>query len=188
MTTTTLTILGSTYDSDVYYCQAVATQMIPLLAETLGITLIVNFDVVLEIEYLKQLEELKKNLGSQLYNYKASHIVLQDGSVVGDKAALLNLALNVYNQDMTTVEYNQTLLTTMANEETKKALKGTGAVYLQYKLKPLDGEPEVPMKKIVIQLYVCWFSLLIFPLTFTNLFLFPFRCFLVQSNRLSSSM
>ena len=149
--TTTLTILGCTFDSDVYYCQTVATQMIPLLAEALGITLIVNFDVVLEIEYLKQLEELKKTR-SQLYNYKASHIILRDGNVVGDKTALLNLALNEYNQDMSAVEYNQALITLMAEQETKKALKGTGAVYLQYKLKPLDGEPEVPMKKIVIQL------------------------------------
>ena len=127
--------------------------MIPLLSETFGITLIVNFDIVLEIEYLKQLAELKKTLGSQLYNYKASHVVLRDGNVVvGDKTALLNLALNEFNQDMSTIEYNQTLITLMAEQETKKALKGTGAVYLQYKLKPLDGEPEVPMKKIVIQL------------------------------------
>ena len=151
MTTTTLTILGCTFDSDVYYCQSIAQQMIPLLADTFGITLLVNVDVVLEIEYLKQLEELKKTLGSQLYNYKASHVILQDGVVVGDKTALLNLALTTYQQDMSSVEHNQTHIT-MAEQETKKALKGTGAVYLQYKLKPLDGEPEVPLKKIVIQL------------------------------------
>jgi hypothetical protein len=84
-------VLGASTDEDSYFCEHL-TKRIAKIDKNVTI----EFELLLEVDYLRKLKELTVKFGGDLYTHDLNHLVLKNGEYVGGAMAMINLAKNRY--------------------------------------------------------------------------------------------
>ena len=125
--------------------------MVEVYAAAYDLLLIIQFEALLEIDYIRRFEKEKTLLGGALYSHSASHYILLDNAYLGDveslKLRLLDCGAKFIEPDI--VDNMQS-----ANRETARCLGRDCTVFLAFSSgDPLDKKTERPYyKKLTIQL------------------------------------
>ena len=125
--------------------------MVEVYATAYDLVLIIQFEALLEIDYIRRFEKEKTLLGGALYSHSASHYVLLDNTYLGDvesvKQRLLDCGAKLIEPDI--VDNMQS-----ANRETARCLGRGCTAFLAFSShNPLDKTTERPYyKKLTIQL------------------------------------
>lgn len=115
------------------------------------VELIITFEALLEIDYIRRFEEQKRLLGGALYSHTASHYVLLDDAYFGDvdslQQRLAESGAELIEADIVDNMQSATL-------ETARCLGRGNAVFLAFSSQdPSDENSERPYyKKLTIQL------------------------------------
>ena len=110
-----------------------------------------DVEILLEVDYVKRLDELKHKYGGKFYSHKAKHLVFDDreGIYLGDVSALIQIAKDYGIEDPDSL-YDDIGNADCAYEETKKALNGSDTVFIKFAIK--SNDEETVLNKVVIQL------------------------------------
>jgi hypothetical protein len=117
-----------------------------------GDSITLQFEAVLEVVYLKKLDEIKISLGGKAYSHTASHFVLLNDEYFGDSSALLKY-FKILN-GMEDVEADIIENLQFASSETTRCLSNIPAVFLAFSsLDSMENsKPRSFPKKLTIQL------------------------------------
>eukprot|EP00607_Mallomonas_marina_P004633 CAMPEP_0182428188 /NCGR_PEP_ID=MMETSP1167-20130531/21319_1 /TAXON_ID=2988 /ORGANISM="Mallomonas Sp, Strain CCMP3275" /LENGTH=257 /DNA_ID=CAMNT_0024610923 /DNA_START=171 /DNA_END=941 /DNA_ORIENTATION=+ len=144
----TFTVFGATFDSELYFCRHIVNRIVGKNDNT-----ILDFDPMLEIDFITRLNELRSTKGGGYYRHSSSHCVIRDGEYLGDIVNLIDIATNEYGIDDVEIA-NTHIFEAAAKEDTDRAVKQTShpAVYLQLGTDKFEKESE-PLGTVVIELY-----------------------------------
>lgn len=111
-----------------------------------------QFEAVLEMVYLKKLDEIKIALGGKAYSHTSSHYVLLNDEYFGDSSALLKYYRTF--DEMVDIEADIIENLQFASSETSRCLSNIPAVFLAFSsLDTMENsKPRSFPKKLTIQL------------------------------------
>lgn len=140
------TILGCSHDEDLYFCNFLSKRIVKV-----DPAVSVDFEILLEVDYLQKLKKLTEVNGGELYTHKASHIVLRNGGYVGDIIALIRIAVTEYGIHDAEIA-NTIAFRRSCNEETERLLceSGRSSVFMEFKDESSKG--GIQFDKLVIEL------------------------------------
>eukprot|EP01041_Mallomonas_annulata_P007251 gene7251-14787_t len=143
-----ISIFGATFDRDLYFSRHIMNRIV-----NKGGDFNIEFEELLEIDYLARIKELQISKGGGFYSHQANHCVLRDGEYIGDITYIISLATNQYGIEDAEI-CNISLFEKMGMESTLQALKASGhaAVFLEIG-KDATEKPSDPIGKIVIELF-----------------------------------
>lgn len=115
----------------------------------------INFTVVLEVDYINRLQQLKDKYGGGLYGHSSSrlHVVLRNGQYIGGLKEMKQLAEKEYGFDDAEVGA-ENVFNRHSREETANLLLASGrkSVYLDISCTG-KGKATVPFGRILIELF-----------------------------------
>ena len=165
-------ILGASHDPEVYFSLFLAKRIQTRMGlmekqerpeEPAGkfklpsspVEVAINFSVVLEVDYITRLQQLKEKYGGGLYVHPSTrlHVVLRNGVYVGGLQELKQLAEKDYGFDDADVGA-ETVFNRYSREETANLLLASGrkSVYLDMSC-TIKGKAAIPFGRILIELF-----------------------------------
>jgi len=148
---TTFQIFGTVNDSDTHFCEYLAKRISGTSEEDIK----VESSILLEIDYLVKLEEMRKVYGGFLFTYNKGHVVLRNKSIVGDIKQLINIAKTEYNIEDAEIS-NSVIIYRLIREETSKLLAQRKRTIVFFDLmdsSPVKSSELLEFGKIYIELF-----------------------------------
>ena len=115
--------------------------------------------LLLEVEYLQKLKELRLSLGNALQTYPYTHVIFLDETLVGSFASFLSMAKSKFNVNFDESIYSRKYLDE-ATSETERILSKNGlpCVFLSFSSMTSSGSRGVPSDaiqygKVIIELF-----------------------------------
>jgi len=143
-----MTIFGSTCDADLYFAQYIANR---ISGKSENVT--VEFESMLEIDYISRILKLRQSHGGNFYSHKLNHIILINGEYFGDLMKLMKMAVEQYDIDDAEIA-NTVTFQRAAEQNTVLAVKGTThpAAYINLALENVTKQAP-KLGRIVIELF-----------------------------------
>jgi hypothetical protein len=142
-------IVGASYDPDTYFCHHLSKRIAKQVED-----IHIEFQVMLELDYIKLLNELRKSLGGGLYTHKVAHLVMKDNEYVGNALALIKMAVKDYGIGDAEIA-NNFIFDRLCRDETRRLIveNGRPCVFLEFKEESLDANKRmVEFGKVIIEL------------------------------------
>ena len=116
-------LYGSTGSTDTYFCLHVLKRIIEK-SEGKD-TFDSRTETMLELDYIKKLQDIKPNYGKEIYGHKALQLVIRDDKYVGGLMDIIKIATDEYGIEDAEI-VNIMLLEKESWEETIKTLAKSG--------------------------------------------------------------
>jgi hypothetical protein len=143
-------VLGASTDEDSYFCEHL-TKRIAKVDKNVTI----EFELLLEVDYLRKLKDLTLKFGGDLYTHDLNHLVMKNGDTyIGGAMAMINLAKNRYGIEDAEIA-NTIVFGRMKKDETTKLLAklGHSCVFMEFNEDPSSGaRSPAQFGRIVIEL------------------------------------
>lgn len=141
-------IFGSSFDSDLYFSRHVANR---IFSKIDGLTL--DFEAILEIDYIERLNVLRSSKGGGFYGHKSMHCILRDGEYLGDIMTLLDVAVTEFAIEDAEIA-NAAFFEKLGRDETSKLINAlpNPVVFLDLS-KERSGNDSEKLGALLIELF-----------------------------------
>jgi hypothetical protein len=128
-------IIGSCNDPDMFYCQGLLNKLLYKTKESISVTL----EALLEVDYRKRLQELKRKqtASKKMLTHTATHLVLRNDEYFGHIYNVKQMVQNYLTEEEIEPDYSNNRI--LAKNEIIKCLGSSSAVHLNFSTR---GSPE----------------------------------------------
>jgi hypothetical protein len=140
-------IFGSSGDPETYFSRHVAERIAKIAADVE-----IRFEVLLELDYIMKLQELKLTEGGGYYSHSSTHCIVRNGNILGDLISLVRVAEIEFGIENAEIA-NNALFEKLSKDETVNLIEVSGnrAVYLDL-IHEVPGDDPFFYGKIIIEL------------------------------------
>lgn len=110
----------------------------------------IEFKAILEIDYIRKLDELRVSLGGAIYSHTASHVVLLNDQYLGDSSTLLRHCISQPGMEDTEPDLLENMQ--FATLETARCLENISSAFLAFS--SIDGSEESTERPFVKRLTI----------------------------------